>query len=112
VRTPELEPPLTLLCSDRHVQMEGYPIEQGAEIEISLPLPGSRGCATRSNQASPVPCSSRSNPRAAIASRLAIEPMLQAERIRRNGSGGTDQAVNSHELGRNHQLSSLAIGRT
>ena len=81
MRTPELEPPLTLLCSDRHVQMEGYPIEEGAEIEISLP--GSRGCATRSNQASPVPCSSRSNPRAAIASRLAIEAMLQTEWIRR-----------------------------
>jgi hypothetical protein len=87
VRTPELEPPLTLVCSDRHVQMEGYPIEQGAEIEISLLPPGSRGCATRSNQASPAPCSNSSNPWTAIASRLAIEPMLQAERIRRNRSG-------------------------
>ena len=87
MRTPELEPPLTLVCSDRHVQMEGYPIEQGAEIEISLLPPGSRGCATRSNQASPAPCSNSSNPWTAIASRLAIEPMLQAERIRRNRSG-------------------------
>jgi len=25
-----LEPPLTLVCSDLHLQMEGYPIEQGA----------------------------------------------------------------------------------
>ena len=83
VRTPELEPELTLVCSDRHVEMEGYPIEQGAEIEISLLPPGSRGCATRSNQASPAPCSSRLNPRAAIASRLAIEAMLQTEWIRR-----------------------------
>jgi hypothetical protein len=83
VRTPELEPPLTLVCSDRHVQMEGYPIEQGAEIEISLLPPGSRGCATRSNQASPAPCRSRSNPKAVITSRLAIELMLQTEWISR-----------------------------
>ena len=55
MRTPELEPELTLVCSDRHVEMEGYPIEQGAEIEISLLPPGSRGCATRLNQASPAP---------------------------------------------------------
>ena len=88
VRTPELEPPLTLVCSDRDVQMEGYPIEQGAELNISLLPPGSRGCDTRSNQASPAPCSSRSIPRAAMASRMAIEPILQAERIRRNRSGG------------------------
>jgi hypothetical protein len=83
VRTPELEPPLTLVCSDRHVLMEVYAIEQGAEIEISLPPPGSRGCATSSNQASPVPSSSSSNPWTAIASRLAIEAMLQTEQIRR-----------------------------
>jgi hypothetical protein len=25
----ELEPPLTLFCSDIHLQMEGYPVEQG-----------------------------------------------------------------------------------
>ena len=36
----ELEPPLTLLCSDLHLQMEGYPIEQAGEIEIPL-LPSS-----------------------------------------------------------------------
>jgi hypothetical protein len=41
----ELEPPLTLVCSDLHLQMEGYPIEQGAEIEIPLLPPGHRGPA-------------------------------------------------------------------
>ena len=40
--TPELEQPLPLVCSNVHVQMEGYPIEQGAEIEIPLLPPGSR----------------------------------------------------------------------
>ncbi len=40
-----LEPPLTLVCSDLHLQMEGYPIEQGAEIEIPLLPPGSGGSA-------------------------------------------------------------------
>ena len=39
--------------------------------------------AKRSSQASPAVCSSRSRPRAAINSRVTIEPMLQAERIRR-----------------------------
>ena len=33
-----LEPPMTLVCSDLHLQMEGYPIEQGAEIEIPMLL--------------------------------------------------------------------------
>jgi len=41
----DLEPPLTLVCSDIHLQMEGYPVEQGAEIEIPLLPPGSRGAA-------------------------------------------------------------------
>jgi hypothetical protein len=41
----ELEPPLTLVCSDIHLQMEGYPVEQGAVIEIPLLPPGSRGAA-------------------------------------------------------------------
>jgi len=40
-----LEPPLTLVCSDLHLEMEGYPVEQGAEIEIPLLPPGSRGPA-------------------------------------------------------------------
>ncbi len=41
----ELEPPLTLVCSDLHLEMEGYPVEQGAEIEIPLLPPGARGQA-------------------------------------------------------------------
>ena len=40
-----LEPPLTLMCSDIHLQMEGYPVEQGAEIEIPLLPPRARGPA-------------------------------------------------------------------
>ncbi len=40
-----LEPPLTLVCCDFHLQMEGYPVEQGAEIEIPLLPPGSRPAA-------------------------------------------------------------------
>ena len=40
-----LEPPLTLVCSDLHLEMEGYPVEQGAEIEIPLLPPGARGPA-------------------------------------------------------------------
>jgi hypothetical protein len=40
-----LEPPLTLVCSDIHLEMEGYPVEQGAEIEIPLLPPGARGPA-------------------------------------------------------------------
>lgn len=40
-----LEPPLTLVCSDLHLEMEGYPVEQGTEIEIPLLPPGSRGAA-------------------------------------------------------------------
>jgi hypothetical protein len=40
-----LEPPLTIMCCDIHLQMEGYPVEQGAEIEIPLLPPGARGPA-------------------------------------------------------------------
>jgi hypothetical protein len=40
-----LEPPMTLVCSDLHLQMEGYPIEQGAEIEIPLLPPSARRSA-------------------------------------------------------------------
>jgi hypothetical protein len=32
----ELEPPLTLVCSDIHLEMDGYPVEQGAVTEIPL----------------------------------------------------------------------------
>ena len=38
----DLEPPLTLVCSDIHLQMEDYPVEQDAVIEISLLPPGAR----------------------------------------------------------------------
>jgi len=41
----ELEPPLTLVCSDIHLAIEGYPVEQGAVIKIPLLPPGSRGPA-------------------------------------------------------------------
>ena len=40
-----LDPPLTLVCSDLHLQLEGYPIEQGVEIEIPLLPPGMRAMA-------------------------------------------------------------------
>ena len=43
----ELEPPLPLVCSDLHLQLEGYPIEQGAEIESPLLPPVARGPAKR-----------------------------------------------------------------
>lgn len=40
-----LDPPLTLVSSDLHLELEGYPVEQGAVIEIPLLPPGSRGAA-------------------------------------------------------------------
>ena len=40
-----LEPPLTLVCSDFHLEMEGYQLEEGAEIEIPLLPQGTRGVA-------------------------------------------------------------------
>jgi hypothetical protein len=39
----DLDPPLTLVSSDLHLQLEGYPVEQGAVIEIPLLPPGARG---------------------------------------------------------------------
>jgi hypothetical protein len=41
----DLDPPLTLVSSDMHLELEGYPVEQGAEIEIPLLPPGFRGPA-------------------------------------------------------------------
>lgn len=38
----DLDPPLTLVSSDLHLQLEGYPVEQGAVIEIPLLPPGGR----------------------------------------------------------------------
>jgi hypothetical protein len=40
-----LDPPLTLVCSDLHLQLECYPVEQGVEIVIPLPPPGNRPVA-------------------------------------------------------------------
>lgn len=39
----DLDPPLTLVSSDLHLQLEGYTMEQGAVIEIPLLPPGARG---------------------------------------------------------------------
>ena len=41
----DLDPPLSLVSSDMHPELEGYPVEQGAVIEIPLLPPGSRGPA-------------------------------------------------------------------
>jgi hypothetical protein len=41
----DLDPPLTLVSSDMHLELESYPVEQGAVIEIPLLPPGSRGPA-------------------------------------------------------------------
>jgi hypothetical protein len=38
----DLDPPLTLVSSDMHLDLDGYPAEQGAEIEIPLLPPGFR----------------------------------------------------------------------
>jgi hypothetical protein len=38
----DLDPPLTFVCSDFHLQLEGYPVEQGAEIEIPQLPPSHR----------------------------------------------------------------------
>ena len=39
----DLDPPLTLVSSDLHLQLEGYTVAQGAVIEIPLLPPGARG---------------------------------------------------------------------
>ena len=39
----DLDPPLTLVSSDLHLQLEGYAVEQGAVFEIPLLPPGARG---------------------------------------------------------------------
>jgi hypothetical protein len=51
-----LEPPLTLVCSDIHLKMEGHPIEQGGVIEISLLPPGHRGPEKRGSDDIPEAC--------------------------------------------------------
>jgi len=52
----DLEPPLTLVCSDIHLKMEGHPIEQGGVIEISLLPPGHRGPEKRGSDDIPEAC--------------------------------------------------------
>jgi len=39
----DLDPPLTLFSSDQHLLAEGFPVEQGVVIEISLLPPKTRG---------------------------------------------------------------------
>jgi len=39
----DLDPPLTLLSSDQHLLVDGFPVEQGVVIEIPLLRPGARG---------------------------------------------------------------------
>jgi hypothetical protein len=41
----DLDPPLTLVSSDMHLELDGYLVEQGAEIEIPLLPPGFRPAA-------------------------------------------------------------------
>ena len=41
----DLDPPLTLVSSDMHLELEGYPVEQGAEVEIPLLAPRGRKAA-------------------------------------------------------------------
>ena len=41
----DLDPPLSVFCSYIHLEMEGYPMEQGAEIEIPLLPPATRPAA-------------------------------------------------------------------
>ncbi len=38
----DLEPPLSVFCSDFHMEMESYPVEEGSTIEVPLLLPGRR----------------------------------------------------------------------
>ncbi|MFM9086535.1 MAG: hypothetical protein ACKOPT_00005, partial [Cyanobium sp.] len=39
----DLDPPLTLFASDQHLLADGFPVEQGVVIEISLLPPKTRG---------------------------------------------------------------------
>ncbi len=39
----DLEPPLTIACSDHHLLAEGFPVQQGAVIELFLLPPKARG---------------------------------------------------------------------
>ncbi len=35
----DLDPPLSVFCSDVHLEMEGYPMEEGSTIEVPLLVP-------------------------------------------------------------------------
>lgn len=39
----DLEPPLTIACSDQHLLADGFPVEQGVVIELSLLPPRATG---------------------------------------------------------------------
>jgi hypothetical protein len=38
----DLDPPLSVFCSDFHLEMEGYSMEEGCTIEVPLLPPGRR----------------------------------------------------------------------
>jgi hypothetical protein len=38
----DLDPPLSVFCSDFHLEMESYPVEEGSTIEVPLLPPGWR----------------------------------------------------------------------
>ena len=38
----DLGPPLSVFCSDLHLEMESYPVEEGCTIEVPLLPPGRR----------------------------------------------------------------------
>jgi len=38
----DLDPPLSVFCSDFHLEMEGYPMEEDSTIEVPLLPPGRR----------------------------------------------------------------------
>ena len=38
----DLDPPLSVFCSDVHLEMEGYPVEEGSTIDVPLLLPRRR----------------------------------------------------------------------
>ena len=41
----DLQPPLEMICGDIHLEMENFPIEEGAVIEVPLLPPGVRAAA-------------------------------------------------------------------
>jgi len=41
----DLDPPLSVFCSDLHLEMESYRLEEGSTIEVPLLPPGRRPAA-------------------------------------------------------------------